>query len=207
MPLVSGAAFSLCLRVRSAYVSAPQGSPLSNIPFRRTVCLARRKSSAETEPSSFVTHAGANGACRASRPEFCARGRISARKPDFAPDRVLTLLCPRMCRKTLKKHYLSPFFALSFAMRPWANGACAVFWPDFGAKGGFSRRPRTYLALPKKRAKKRVFRVFFRAVFSSCRGRRCRRAAGDYFCPLAISGPRENAKYHGTTTKNGVQTA
>ena len=154
--------------------------------------------------TSFVTSAGANGACRASRPEFGARGRISARKPDFAPDRVLTLLCPRMCKKTLKKHCFSPFFSLSFAMRPWANGACAVFWPDFGSKGGFSRRPLRYLALPKKRAKKRIFRVFFRAIFSSCRGRRCRRAAGEAFCPLATSGPRENAKYHGETTKNGV---
>ena len=119
-----------------------------------------------------------------------------------APGRPLST-----CWSTLKKHCLSPFLSLSFAIRPWANGACAVFWPDFGAKGGFSRRPGTYLALPKKRAKKRVFRVFFRAVFSSCRGRRCRRAAGEDFCPLATSGPRENAKNHGETTKNGVQTA
>ena len=159
MPLRPGAAF-FC-----AYVSAPQGCPLSNIPFRRTVFLARRKSSAETEPSSFVTHAGANGACRASGPEFCARGRISARKPDFAPDHILTLLCPRVCRKTLKKHCLSSFFSLSFAMRPWANGACAVFWPDFGSKGGFSCRPLRYLALPKNVQKNVFFACFFALFF------------------------------------------
>ena len=91
--------------------------------------------------TSFVTSAGANGACRASRPEFGARGRISARKPDFTPDLVAPLLCPRACKKTLKKHCFSQFFSLSFAIRPWANGACAVFSMNFGVKSGFFRRP------------------------------------------------------------------
>ena len=69
---------------------------------------------------------------------------------------------------------------------------------------GFRPGPRYFLALPKKRAKNRDFRVFFSRVFSSYRGLGGRRAGGADFCRPAAP-DLGNTQSKKDTDENGMQ--
>ena len=78
------------------------------------------------------------------------------------------------------------------------------FCDEKSPRGGFCAGPGIFLALPKKRAKNRDFRVFFRVFFRQIRKGQCRRAGGEPFCRPAAP-DLGNTQSKKDTDENGMQ--